>query len=172
MPANALIYAGIGWDSEFLDVMKDYNKFIAYDTLPGFAHYRKGQRGWRSSKSKQCFFRQLRRSYGTYEKLPGGRLHFKDTGIMYHYSVNAHHVKVPPGDILVRGYVCESWIREFNDPNRKIWATCDTNLHFLNDCDIDYEVVHFCDGGYCAFMDASDSDDDDQGGKKGVRRGR
>ena len=70
-------------------------------------------------------------------------------------------MKVPEGDIFVRGYFCRSWIPVLK--KRKVYASCDTvntTLPDFTENDIDYEVVHVCgDGQRCELEDDSQWDD-------------
>jgi hypothetical protein len=143
-----LIYAGIGYDSEFLDndIFDTYNRIVAYDTLPFHAHYEHGQAGWKHTKTKKCFFRKLRNEFGTYEKV-NGHLEFTlpNGGILeYHYSVNSHHVDIPHGDILIRGYFNDGakWLDAYNDIERTIYLADDTCIPDELD-EIDYIMIDF-----------------------------
>ena len=146
---TTLIYPGIGYDSDFLnnDVFNQYDKIIAYDTLPFYAHYKRGQPGWKHTKSKKCFFKKLRNQFGTYEKI-NGHLEFdlQNGGILeYHYSTNSHNIDIPDGDILIRGYFNdgEKWLDVYDDDDRIVYLATDTcipeELNYIVDVHVDLD---------------------------------
>ena len=152
-----LIYPGVGYDDAFLNILDGYSNYVCYDTLPYYSHYKPGQRGYPPTKSKSCFFRKLRKTFGTYEKQDDGVLSFAKHNMTYHYSTNAElHAElseIPHGDVLIRGYMplSRQWLDVFHDPNRVIYASCDTDLSHLDENGVDTEIVHFCGDGYCFY---------------------
>ena len=159
MPPS-LIYPGCGYDNQFLSVMSGYSSYTIYDSLPAQAHYEHGQPGYKFTKTKKCFFRKLRQTFGAYTKTKDGALLFAKHNLVYNYSRNAESIKnIPPGDVLCRGFIPHTWLNELKDPNRYIFVACDTNPCFLDDNEVKYRIVHFCGDGYCHYDDNSSDDE-------------
>lgn len=156
---TTLIYTGIGDDNDFLTYMHKYDKYLVYDSLPYFKHYKKNEAGFKDTKSRKCFFRRLRKVFGTYENLDDGTLYFKDHNLTYHYSIDAETINIPKGDILIRGYFPRSkrWIDAMSEEDRTVYVACDTSPEHLDEYCIDYREVHMCKD-YCALDSDSDSD--------------
>ena len=143
---KTLIYAGIGLDEDFLDneYLQDYKRIICYDALPLIPHYEKDQAGYKNTKSKKCYFRALRRIYGTYEYKSdnkGHYLEFSKKGILikYYYSTTSFNIDDIQGDIFIRGYVNEDW----DYYERSVFLADDTDDTFLIENDIDYNILDF-----------------------------
>lgn len=151
--ASTLIYVGAGLDSEFLDLM-DYPHYKLYDALPSTQHYNKGTAGYKHTKTRKCFMRALRRAFGTFEKRSGQELYFPGHNIQYKYGADSKDVCVPPGDILIRGFnpCAPQWRAAFKDPRRNLYLACNTDPTAFEDCR--YEVVCFCEHGYCQWEDS------------------
>lgn len=120
---KTLLYAGAGYDEEVMKYLPDYDKYIFYDTLPNTPHYTEGQMGWEHTKTQKVFFKKLKKEYGKFERKGENELYFPGHNLTYFYNTDANDIKtLPDGDILIRGYWCESW----NYSNRCVIISCDT----------------------------------------------
>jgi len=153
---TTLIYPGCGYDEELIGLHLNYDRIIAYDTLPKYPHYKPGQPGWEHTATPELFFAKLKQEYGDFVEISDTELFFPKHKMTYFHSTNCHHVEVPEGDIFVRGYLCESWIPIFR--KRKVIVSCDTWKGTLDENNIDYKIIHTCDGD-CHLYDDWDSDE-------------
>ena len=134
---TSLLYPGMGYDSKWVTYFANYKHVTTYDTLPSIAHYKLGQRGWKHTKSKACFFRKLRKEFGMYQYVDG-HLEFELPNggtLVYHYDVDATKITIPEGDILLSGYLPTStnWMTAYREKSRIVYLDDDSVP--LNDLD-------------------------------------
>lgn len=126
MTERTLIYPGAGWDFDFYQYFKSkgYSKFILYDTLPEYKHYRKEHAGW---AKQEKFFETLKEEFGEYDQNVEEKcLTFPSKNIKYYYSTNAELITVPDGDIFIRGYMPQTWESKGYFDNRIVFLSDDT----------------------------------------------
>lgn len=108
--SGTLIYAGIGYDEEFVGLGLGCKRSIAYDALPEKPHYKPGQAGWEHTRTPEAFFDKLKKEYGNFEVKGEKELYFPDHNLKYFHSTDCDNVEIPGGDVFVRGYLCTSWL--------------------------------------------------------------
>jgi hypothetical protein len=161
-----LVYAGAGWDSDFLNCIQGYERYILFDALPAKPHYTPEQAGYSRSRDSTTFFETLCDAFGTIVK------HDREENIIcfennieYHYSMNADdflqqgHLPAD-ADILLRGFIPETWRKRGVFEKHTTFVACDTACDFgvavhLPDDDTDCDDC-FC----CTFVDSNSVDTD------------
>ena len=169
MSVKTLIYNGMGWDSSFLNnpIIAGYDKIITYESLPFTPHYDPGQVGWKFSKNKKCFLRNLRRTFGTYKKIDG-HLEFilptcvahKYITLEYNYSVDSTTITPPEGDVLIKGYLDQSlkWLAAMKEKGRKVFVATSTMILPTDLIGVKLHYVEFGDNDESESESESESD--------------
>ena len=173
---KTLIYAGAGWDAEFLRVFYKYTRYVLIDALPAKPHYEPGQHGYVKCHNQEAFFKTLQDTFGKFWRHDeDNKVLYFDRGVEYWYSCDAEDEdtisKLPDGDILVRGYCPKNWNELYE--MRNVFLSCDTlgyikdarktHFHSRVDCSLNYRSGDDYDS-YDYDSDDYDSDDDDSVG--------
>jgi hypothetical protein len=138
---KTLIYAGAGWDRGFIPYFKrrGYNKFIAYDIMPGIHYYTSDQEGF---EKQSCFLEVLQNIHGDYITINANEIYFPRDNLYYYHSTDSEKVDIPDGDLLLNGYQTVSWMRRYEgrivfqnigSNCKEPYKYCFIQVHYMND---------------------------------------